>query len=269
MSNDTKQKSSGFTLIELLVVIAIIALLLAILMPALGKAKEIGKAVVCMTHLRSCHTVIQLFGYDYDNKFPDADWDDDNQPDPHGQWWIQPMMTYSESPDLFVCPKAIRHPAMDTNGGMTGYPKNNNEHWGSKVPASKPANIAGEINYGSLAPNAWIMDTWMETEEATWGRPANLFWKSLTIINGSEVPLFLDCYWVDAWPENWHTASVEENQRTQSMHNFALNRHGGAVNSVFADGSTRKVGLKGLWRLKWHKNFNTNNAQNQPGAVWH
>ena len=44
--------AAGFTLIELLVVIGIIALLLSIAMPALSKAKEMGRSVVCKAHLR-------------------------------------------------------------------------------------------------------------------------------------------------------------------------------------------------------------------------
>ncbi len=47
------KRKTGFTLIELLVVISIIALLVAILMPALGKAREQGKRTVCLSNLKS------------------------------------------------------------------------------------------------------------------------------------------------------------------------------------------------------------------------
>lgn len=265
----TKRNGTGFTLIELLVVIAIIALLLAILMPALGKAKEMAKTTVCRSRLNQCHKIIQLFAYDNNDKFPDKDWDNDNRGDRHGRWWIQPMVAFSDSPDLFICPKTNRKPKMPITDERA-LPANNNEHWASQIPASKPVHNAGQVMYGSLAPNAWIMDT----KEGVWGSlPKKNFWGNLTIIGSSEVPLFLDCYWVDAWPFDTDAPAnteetIFENGPSSNMQKFTLNRHGGAINSVFVDGSARKVGLKGLWRLKWHKEYQTNNAQTVPGAVW-
>jgi len=60
-------KKRGFTLIELLVVIAIIAMLLAILMPALNKVKKIAQRVVCGTNLKGLGTAQSVYSNDYED----------------------------------------------------------------------------------------------------------------------------------------------------------------------------------------------------------
>jgi len=62
-------KKKGFTLIELLVVIAIIAMLLAILMPALNKVKKIAQRVICGTNLKGLGTAETVYANDYDDEF--------------------------------------------------------------------------------------------------------------------------------------------------------------------------------------------------------
>lgn len=60
----------GFTLIELLVVVAIIAILAGILLPALGKAKQRGRQVKCVSNLRQISTAVNQVAYDNDRIYP-------------------------------------------------------------------------------------------------------------------------------------------------------------------------------------------------------
>ena len=63
MKNNAKHRT--FTLIELLVVIAIIAILAAMLMPALQKAKEKSQSTFCANNLKQLVSVFQLYHDDY------------------------------------------------------------------------------------------------------------------------------------------------------------------------------------------------------------
>ena len=62
-------RKKGFTLIELLVVIAIIAMLMAILMPALSKVKKIAMRVICGTNLKGLGTAQTVYANDYDDEY--------------------------------------------------------------------------------------------------------------------------------------------------------------------------------------------------------
>jgi len=64
----TTRKSSGFTLIELLVVIAIIAILMAILMPALNRVREQGKRAVCLGNLKQLALAWIMYADENDDK---------------------------------------------------------------------------------------------------------------------------------------------------------------------------------------------------------
>ena len=68
----TRKKNHGFTLIELLVVVAIIALLVSILMPALSKARQQAKAVVCMSNEKQMGLAMIYYSEENDFYVPRA-----------------------------------------------------------------------------------------------------------------------------------------------------------------------------------------------------
>lgn len=60
----------GFTLIELLVVISIIALLISILLPALGAAKDTARNIQCLSNIRQHGTMLEMYGADHGGLMP-------------------------------------------------------------------------------------------------------------------------------------------------------------------------------------------------------
>jgi prepilin-type N-terminal cleavage/methylation domain-containing protein len=69
---NVRHKAKAFTLIELLVVIAIIALLMAILLPALQRVRKQARAIVCQANLKQWGTVMALYVEDNEGRIPNG-----------------------------------------------------------------------------------------------------------------------------------------------------------------------------------------------------
>jgi len=236
-------KQRGFTLIELLVVIAIIALLMAILMPALQRVRKQTKAVLCRANLKEWGLVWMMYIEENNGKFPEF----------LSFNWMQRLVDYYSNTDkLLYCPMAT---------------KTRSE--GAPIRYSIIEN--GSNRCGSYTLNEWVYDS----DDFRFGRNFEDYWRSINHKGLNNVPVMGDGIWradgqpfpVDSPPEYDGQPRTEIGMAGSEMRIFCANRHDRTVNILFMDWTTRKVGLKELWTLKWHRSFDTAGPWTKGGLV--
>lgn len=106
-TNRGEKSSVAFTLIELLVVITIIAILAALIMAPISKAKEAARTTFCANNLKQLGLAMSMYGEDHDQLLPKCgDWVFWNST--NGVPWTRALLPYYQNTNLMTCPSLSR-----------------------------------------------------------------------------------------------------------------------------------------------------------------
>jgi len=241
------RKSKAFTLIELLVVISIIALLMSILMPAMTRVKKQARSVACLSKLKQWGIWFYMYSEDYSGRFMQG-YRITNQRA------VQVLGQYHKcDPEILTCPNATK-PWVDEYGnasGLEGSFLGSTSAWGYYNLSGLPTRIKG-----SYGVNGYINDPPTGAEGN--GRPASHFWRTANVGGAAYIPIWMDAIRYNGFPLQTDVPPPFDGERwndNAQMGRYCVSRHDGFIGCLFLDYSARKVGLKELWTLKWHKEY--------------
>ncbi len=238
----SKRFEHGFTLIELLVVIAIIAILAALLLPALSGAKDRSLGTSCLNNTHQIGLAVILYADDFADTYPNIGTEWEGGPyrnalgKPCGGEWFRvdkvspntpaPLVAvYLKNTKAFVCPKRQRgltytsEPGVARDPSLTGF-------------LSYNFNMVGvfgiPVSYGSYqlkpfktAAAVQPVNTVMSTDSSGSVNPANC----------DAGDLSGDAAWLD---EVWATSAADPIKAARIQHAFAKHNH--RVNVIYVDG---------------------------------
>jgi prepilin-type processing-associated H-X9-DG protein len=263
--NPGRVRLRAFTLTELLTVVGLIALLISLFLPVLAKFRSASDAANCLSNLRQMGTAWAMYVADSRGQLPFYYWSNRQTPDvAWNAYWPGILEKHGVRDEAILCPAAREPtPFNDNNGYGTA-----SAAWTGRysVDGTVIRFSASRYRQGSYGYNRYLTagGGFGGAFAGAGGSGASMF---SAVRTPSDVPLFVDCVYVDAAPFNGRPdspveppptltgTSVRADAVSPSHWKFMLTRHGRGVNVCLADGSAKWVSLEDTYTLTWRENW--------------
>ena len=257
----------AFTLIELLVVIAIIAILAAMLLPALSSAKLRALQANCISNLKQLTLASQMY-YDDNKTFIGP-----TSLDPfksQGDWMGTMLVYYGRATNMIICPAAPAKPIDPANPQNTPGTADSAWDWVLTSPGYVSPVYASSYGYNK----------WLESS-AIYGADARNFNQETAVAHPSQTPVFTDSAWINFYPDVNDTPPLSlydpinhPGTGASGMTRVFIARHGsrspsaaphslpfgaktfpGSIVMGMNDGHAEVAKLQNLWGYYWNVNW--------------